>query len=97
MLVVPIAFTTDHVETLGEIDIDLRKIADRVGIEHFHRAPALNDSDLFTSALSSIVATHLRSHEVYSLQYPLRCTGCTNPQCRSVLNPIAGTSGAMKK
>jgi protoporphyrin/coproporphyrin ferrochelatase len=53
LLVVPIAFVTDHIETLHELDIELRHVAEEDGIEHFHVMPALNDSDLFIEALAS--------------------------------------------
>lgn len=37
LLVVPIAFTTDHIETLSEIDIELREEAEKAGFQHFAR------------------------------------------------------------
>ena len=40
-------------------------------------------------ALADIVREHLVSGEVFSTQYPMRCPGCTNAQCRNVLNPAA--------
>jgi hypothetical protein len=36
-----------------------------------------------------MVREHLASGEVFSTQYPMRCAGCTNSQCRNVLNPAA--------
>jgi ferrochelatase len=88
VLVVPIAFTSDHIETLHEIDIEYKELAEKSGIGRFERAPALNDDRLFLNALADIVASHLHSGEVYSRQYPLRCPGCINPQCRRISNPI---------
>lgn len=87
VLVVGIAFTSDHIETLSEIDIEYARLAASVGIPHFKRAPAFNGDPLFQDALADIVLDHLRSDETCSTQYGLRCPGCTNPQCRNILNP----------
>lgn len=62
--------------------------AKAAGITHFERAPSLNDEPLLTSAMAEIVAAHLRSgRAVDSPQYQLNCSGCTNPACRSIVNP----------
>jgi protoporphyrin/coproporphyrin ferrochelatase len=89
VLVVPIAFTSDHIETLSELDREYGDLAHKAGITQYQRAPALNDRPLFLDALADIVREHLASGEVFSTQYPMRCAGCTNPQCRNVLNPAA--------
>jgi ferrochelatase len=85
--VVPIAFTSDHIETLSELDREYGELAHRVGIAHYRRAPALNDRPSIIDAMADLVAEHLRSGVVCSTQYPFRCPGCVNPQCRKVLNP----------
>jgi ferrochelatase len=90
VLVVGIAFTSDHIETLSEIDIEYGHLAKTVGITQFKRAPAFNGDPLFQDALAQIVLDHIRSGEACSSQYGLRCPGCTNPQCRNILNPVAG-------
>jgi len=89
VLVVGIAFTSDHIETLHELDIEYGELARRVGIEHFHRAPALNGMPAFQDALADIVATHLASGEPCHPNYGLRCPGCVNPQCRNIPHPVA--------
>ena len=33
MVIVPVAFTSDHIETLHELDIEFKEIADEVGIK----------------------------------------------------------------
>lgn len=90
VLVVPIAFTSDHIETLFEIDIEYKEDAEKAGIEYFARAPALNDEPLLAQAQAEIVAAHLaRGQPADTLKYKLNCPTCTNPTCRSVLNPVA--------
>lgn len=53
--IVPIAFVSDHVETLGEIDHESREEAYRLGITQFEMSEGLNDSPKFISALSQLV------------------------------------------
>ena len=60
MLAVPIAFTSDHVETLFEIDIEYKEEAEEVGID-FRRSESLNNSPLIMKAQADIVAEHLQS------------------------------------
>jgi ferrochelatase len=53
--IVPVAFVSDHVETLGEINHEGREEARRLGITHFEMSSGLNDSAKFISALSCLV------------------------------------------
>jgi protoporphyrin/coproporphyrin ferrochelatase len=55
MLVVPISFVTEHIETLHEINIEAREDAKKFGIETFRMMPAVGDSPLFISALKNLV------------------------------------------
>ncbi|KAF0713288.1 Aste57867_4421 [Aphanomyces stellatus] len=88
VLAVPIAFTSDHIETLFEIDIEYAEEAHELGIEHFKRSPSLNDEPLLAKAMAALVKDHLDSEELHSAAYPLNCAGCVNPTCRSIMNPI---------
>ena len=55
MLVIPISFLTEHIETLHEINIEARELAESLGITEFHMMPALNDSPLLIRALADLV------------------------------------------
>src|SRR3954463_5841897 len=57
--VVPIAFVSDHVETLGEIDHEARELAIALGIRQFEMTPGLNDSPTFIRALADLVLQKL--------------------------------------
>jgi protoporphyrin/coproporphyrin ferrochelatase len=87
VLIVPVAFTSDHIETLHEIDIEMSETAHRAGVM-LKRAPALNDSPIFLRAMAEIVIDHLRAGVAHSTQYKLKCPGCDNALCRTVLNQI---------
>ncbi|HXO04752.1 MAG TPA: ferrochelatase [Candidatus Sulfotelmatobacter sp.] len=55
VLVIPISFLTEHIETLHEINIETREQAESLGITEFHMMPALNDSPLLIRALADLV------------------------------------------
>lgn len=55
MLVIPLSFVTEHIETLHEINIEAREQAESLGVEEFRMMPALNDSPLFIGALTDLV------------------------------------------
>jgi ferrochelatase len=54
---------SDHIETLHELDIELREEAEHAGITRFVRAEALNDGGDFLDALADVVRRSLvREH-----------------------------------
>ncbi len=58
LLVVPVSFVSDHIETLYEIDILYRKMAARLGM-NLVRTESLNTSPTFIRALADIVTKQL--------------------------------------
>ena len=59
VLVVPISFVSEHIETLYELDILFKKVAEDAGVANFHRVPALNSDPIFIRALADIVESTL--------------------------------------
>jgi len=59
VLVVPISFVSEHVETLYELDILYKKVAEEAGITNFRRVPTLNSDPAFIRALAEIVESTL--------------------------------------
>lgn len=59
LLIIPISFVSDHVETLFELNIEYRQVADKVKIINYIVMPGLNNSELFISSLSEIVKDRL--------------------------------------
>lgn len=55
LLVVPIAFVTDHIETLSEINIEARDEALKLGVKYYDMMPALLTEELFIECLSDLV------------------------------------------
>jgi protoporphyrin/coproporphyrin ferrochelatase len=59
VLVVPISFVSEHIETLYELDILYKKVAKEAGVGNFRRVPALNSDPTFIRALAEIVESTL--------------------------------------
>ncbi|CAO5675088.1 MAG: Ferrochelatase [Holosporales bacterium] len=54
LVVVPIAFVSDHSETLVELDMDYKELAMHHGAKDYIRVPSLNDHPIFIDALKDI-------------------------------------------
>ena len=78
LILIPIAFTSDHIETLFELDQEVIHEAGHPGVR---RAESLNDSRVFIEALADVALNHLRSGESCSRQMGLRCQGCKSERC----------------
>ena len=61
LLVVPISFVSEHIETLQEIDIEYRELAEEAGIHNFQRVPALNTDPIFIDSLATMVVEALNA------------------------------------
>lgn len=64
LLVVPLSFVSDHIETLYEIDMLFADAAREAGITGYSRPEALNTHPLFIDALSGLVRRHAGAGEV---------------------------------
>lgn len=54
LIIVPVAFVSEHVETIVELDIEYKKIAKDYNIDYI-RVPTLSTSNLFVTSLANIV------------------------------------------
>lgn len=61
LVVVPISFVSEHIETLQEIDIEYREVAEEAGIHNFRRVPAPNTHPVFINALADLVIDALKN------------------------------------
>jgi ferrochelatase len=55
VLVVPIAFVSEHSETLVELDVEYRELAEKMGVPGYYRVPAQNSDPGFIAALAAAV------------------------------------------
>jgi len=58
LLIVPVAFVTEHIETLHEINIEARAEAEHLGISRYEMMPALNSHPKFIQCLESLVLSN---------------------------------------
>jgi protoporphyrin/coproporphyrin ferrochelatase len=80
LVLIPVAFTSDHIETLYEIDQEVMH-EDAKGNPGVKRAESLNGSPTFIQALADLARDHLQKGESCSRQMGLRCQGCTSERC----------------
>lgn len=93
IILVPIAFTSDHIETLYELDREVIHEADAKGAEgRVRRAESLNGSPTFIRALAEIAGEHLASGVKASRQLGLRCPGCRSERCAEQKRFFTGES-----
>ncbi len=62
LLVIPISFVSDHIETLFELDIEYREIAEDNHIENYRVMKGLNDSMKYIEALKELVIEVLKKN-----------------------------------
>jgi ferrochelatase len=55
VVLAPIAFVCEHSETLVELDIEYRELAERSGVAHYARVPTVGVSEAFIAALAALV------------------------------------------
>lgn len=55
LVVVPVAFVSEHSETLVELDIDYRALAEKAGVPRYIRVPALGVEPSFIGGLARLV------------------------------------------
>ena len=55
IVLVPIAFVSEHSETLVELDIEYKELADKNGCTNYSRVPALGTNELFIKSLSELI------------------------------------------
>jgi ferrochelatase len=76
LLAVPVSFVSEHIETLEEMDMEYRELAEESGVTEWRRVPALNTHPRFIGDLADAV--------VEALPYVgcLAATGVTAAQMR---------------
>jgi ferrochelatase len=55
IVLVPIAFVSEHSETLVELDIEYKELADKNGCKNYSRVPALGTNINFIKAMSNLI------------------------------------------
>ncbi|MDA9042821.1 ferrochelatase [Candidatus Pelagibacter sp.] len=69
IVLVPIAFVSEHSETLVELDIEYKEIADANGCKNYTRVPALGINEDFIKAMSELIIKK-NEHKINEDLYP---------------------------
>lgn len=77
VVVAPIAFVSDHSETLVEIDMEFRELAGENGVPSFHTVPAVADHPLFIKGLADIVTALESDSYACHVAADKKCPLCT--------------------
>ncbi|MFL6690591.1 MAG: ferrochelatase [Alphaproteobacteria bacterium] len=64
VIIAPIAFVSEHSETLVELDIEYAKLAERSGVPHYVRVPAVGTHPLFIAGLAAQVRRAINGEAV---------------------------------
>lgn len=73
LLVVPVAFVSEHSETLVELDIEYAGLAREAGVPHYRRVPALQADELFIESLAALAVKTVAREGVCSYQEKRIC------------------------
>ena len=66
VVIYPHAFTQEHVETLVELEIEYREMAEEMGLHDFYRVPTVGTQEPFIQGLADIVHKNLGAHKTTS-------------------------------
>ncbi len=77
IVIVPVAFVSEHSETLVELDIEYKKLAEKNGCSFYKRVPALGIEESFIRGLMELVLkTETRGNFVSSIMCPDKYSKC---------------------
>ena len=75
VIIAPIAFVSEHSETLVELDIEYGKLAEQSGVPHYVRVPTVGTHSLFIEGLAEMVMKSLDDHRVVTCSSGRICPG----------------------
>lgn len=84
VVVIPVAFVSDHIETLFELDIEIREEVMQYGIRHYVVTEGLNDHPKFIEALAEVTASQVILPNGENYGKPVEELSRYNPEERSV-------------
>ncbi|KAH7639990.1 ferrochelatase [Dermatophagoides farinae] len=83
LLLIPISFINEHIETLHELDIEYcNELVAKLPIQMIRRCPTPNDHPLFIDGIVELIDKHIESGIDISPQLLLQCPLCNKQVCR---------------
>ncbi|XP_042387951.1 ferrochelatase-1, chloroplastic-like [Zingiber officinale] len=89
LLVVPVSFVSEHIETLEEIDMEYKNLALESGIEHWDRVPALCCNPKFISDLADAVIEALPSALISNRNSSMEAEGDPDPVPYAIISQFS--------
>jgi ferrochelatase len=94
ILVCPIAFVSEHSETLVELDVEYREVAEKLGVPGYFRVPAQNSDPGFIAALADLARAALGAGRALcsfagGRQCPRQHTDCPHAKARATVKEAA--------
>jgi len=81
VVIAPISFVSEHIETLVEIDIEYRHLAEKAGVPFFDRTPALAINSTFIKGISELIQRSLEDDSLVISQNSKRICPMEFGQC----------------
>jgi len=74
IVLIPVAFVSEHSETLVELDIEYKELADKNGCKNYSRVPALGTNGNYIKAMSNLIINK-KNHNFNGELFPpkMRC------------------------
>jgi len=77
IVIVPVAFVSEHSETLVELDIEYKKLAEKNGCSFYKRVPALGiEEDFIRGLVELVLKTETKDNIVSSIMCPNKYSKC---------------------
>ena len=98
LVMVPIAFVSEHIETLVEMDDEYREVAVEKGVPHYRRVPTLTVDRAFIGALAQMVRRQMQAHQAAPSPSGPDCTrvcpaGFGRCPCRALAPAVEAAAG----
>jgi ferrochelatase len=81
VVIVPISFVSEHSETLVELDVEYRELAEKSGVPDYIRVPALGTEEDFISCLEALCIATLEKKKRTGSHTGERLCPASFPQC----------------
>lgn len=86
VVVVPISFISDHIETLVELDRDCKEFASKLGLKRFLRVEPPNGSVVFTNGLAQLIHDSIHYKVKTHSDMKIICPKCIKSSCSNRVN-----------
>ena len=86
VVILPHAFTQEHVETLVEIEVEYREEAEKMGLDDFYRVDTVGTAAPFIEGLSDLVLSNLEKRKTLSHTGEPLCPSGSKDCCMRVSN-----------